>query len=171
MRNYGDILNRPKVFFITFNVYRRRRLLDLDQPKRIILGVLEALRLQAGLKCIGFVIMPNHVHALLWIPAGQSLSFVMHEWKRRSSLLIRTWYTAKAANYFREFGMGRRFWQPKYYPFEIESREKAEEILDYMHLNPTRSQLVQRAVDWKWSSARWYLARRTVGVPIEWVDF
>jgi REP-associated tyrosine transposase len=31
------------VHFITFSVYRKRRLLDLDQPKRIVLGVLNHL--------------------------------------------------------------------------------------------------------------------------------
>ena len=31
------------VFFVTFSVYKRRRLLDLDQPKRIVLGVLNHL--------------------------------------------------------------------------------------------------------------------------------
>jgi hypothetical protein len=28
------------VFFLTFSVFKRRRLLDLDQPKRILLEVL-----------------------------------------------------------------------------------------------------------------------------------
>ncbi len=27
---------------------------------------------------------------------------------------------------------------------------------------------VDQAVDWKWSSARWYANGRTVGVPIQW---
>ncbi len=158
------------IHFLTFNVYRRRRLLDLDQPKRIVLGVLGTLRHEIGLKCIGFVIMPNHIHALIWLPPDQTLRYFMHEWKRRSSREIREWYAAKAANYFQEFGFGKRFWQPKYHSFEIDNARKVEEKLDYMHLNPTRAGLVSRAVDWKWSSARWYLLRKSVGIPIEWVD-
>ncbi|MEO8496784.1 MAG: hypothetical protein ABI614_17075, partial [Planctomycetota bacterium] len=31
------------VFFVTFSVYRRRRLLDADHPQRIVLGVLNHL--------------------------------------------------------------------------------------------------------------------------------
>lgn len=59
-------------------------------------------------------------------------------------------------------------WQPRYYGFNIWSRCKVEEKLDYMHLNPVRAGLVSRAVDWPWSSARWYLEHKSVGVPILW---
>jgi putative transposase len=47
------------------------------------------------------------------------------------------------------------------------SEKKLEEKLDYMHLNPVRRGLVLRAVDWKWSSARWYLQRKSVGIKIQ----
>ena len=153
-----------------FPVFRRRRLLDHDHPKRIVLGVLNALLAETSSRCIGFVLMPDHVHAVLWFPQTGQLSAFMHEWKRRSSLNIRKWYREDARHYSAEFGEGDRFWQPKYYSFEIFSRQKLEEKLTYMHMNPVRKGIVDRAVDWRWSSARWYEERRTVGVPIEWVD-
>ena len=60
--------------------------------------------------------------------------------------------------------------QPTYYSFEIYRRSKLEEKLRYMHDNPVRSGLVEQATDWKWSPARWYEWRRSVGVPIQWVE-
>ena len=156
--------------FITFSVYRRRRLLDHDHPKRIVLGVLNDLLRETSSRCLGFVLMPDHVHAIVWFPKTGQLSRFMHEWKRRSSLNIRAWYREEEPQYFRDFGEGDRFWQPKYYSFEIYRRRKLEEKLTYMHLNPVRKGFVERAIDWKWSSARWYELRRTVGVAIEWVD-
>lgn len=114
--------------------------------------------------------MPNHVHAITWLPMPGQLSKFMQGWKRKSSFHIRNWYRENASNYFDDFGMGDKFWQPKYYSFEIENRKKLEEKLNYMHLNPVRSGLVQKAVQWKWSSARWYEKRVSVGVPIDWVD-
>ena len=55
--------------FVTFSCHKRRRLLDEDQPKRIVLGQLnDQLRRQSA-RCIGFVIMPDHVHARTVIPA------------------------------------------------------------------------------------------------------
>jgi hypothetical protein len=32
-----------------------------------------------------------------------------------------------------------------------------EAAIEYIHMNPVRRGLVKRAVDWKWSSASWYL--------------
>ena len=61
------------------------------------------------------------------------------------------------------------FWQPKYYAFNLYSRQKAEEKLDYMHKNPVTAGLVERAVDWRWSSAQHYLLGEPSNVPLEWI--
>ena len=158
------------VHFVTFGVTRRRRLLDLDQPKRLVLGVLNHQLSAMDARCSGFVLMPDHVHALLWLPQPQELARFLHGWKRMSSFRIRQWYAQKAANYFAGCGAGERFWQPKSYVFHIYSERKLLEKLDYMHLNPVRAKLVERAEDWRWSSARWYVRRQTVGVPIWWPE-
>ena len=35
--------------------------------------------------------------------------------------------------------------------------------INYIHENPVRRGLVTRGIDWKWSSARWYVSdRKTV---------
>jgi putative transposase len=114
--------------------------------------------------------MPDHVHAIVWFPVTGQLSRFMHGWKRMSSFHIGQWYRKVSPKYFESFGEGDRFWTPKYYSFEIYSPRKLEEKLTYMHLNPVRAGLVDRAIAWKWSSARWYDQRRSVGVPIRWGD-
>jgi putative transposase len=58
-------------------------------------------------------------------------------------------------------------WQPKYYVFNVFSEIKAREKLDYMHNNPVKAGLVDNPVDWPYSSARWYLLRKAVGVDIK----
>lgn len=32
-------------------------------------------------------------------------------------------------------------------------------MIDYIHLNPVRKELVERASQWKWSSAGWFEGR------------
>jgi putative transposase len=39
-----------------------------------------------------------------------------------------------------------------------------------MHKNPVDRGLVERAVDYRWSSARWWLEGRPVGVPLAWIE-
>ena len=156
--------------FVTFSCHRRRRLLDLDHPKRLLLGQFNSQLTLQSAKCVGFVVMPDHVHAVIWFPQSGQLRRFMQSWKRTSSYRIREWYRANKTRYFQEADEEDRFWTPKYYAFEIESQRKLEEKLVYMHLNPVRAGLVERAVDWKWSSARWYDGGRTVGVPMSWVE-
>jgi putative transposase len=155
--------------FITFSCDRRRRLLSLDEPKRIILKVLRQELQRISAKCVGYVIMPDHVHSIIWFSTPGCLSQFMHAWKRYSSRLIRQWYRVQKMRYFEKAEFGERFWQPKYHAFAIYDERKLAEKLEYMHNNPVRAGLVETAADWLWSSARWYARRITVGVPIEWV--
>jgi putative transposase len=156
--------------FVTFSCHGRRRLLDADHPKRIVLGQLNDQLQRQSAKCIGFVIMPDHVHAIIWFPQTGQLSRFMQQWKRLSSFQIREWYRQNDAHYFREYNMEEKFWTPKYYAFALYSRPKIEEKLAYMHMNPVTAGLVTKAIEWRWSSARWYLESRRVGVPISWVE-
>ncbi|MBD3674978.1 MAG: hypothetical protein HUJ26_15785 [Planctomycetaceae bacterium] len=60
--------NEKHVHFVTFSCYRRRQLLSLDSSKRIVIGQLGSRLVKHSVLCTGFVIMPDHVHALLWFP-------------------------------------------------------------------------------------------------------
>ncbi|HCS53102.1 hypothetical protein [Rubinisphaera sp.] len=52
------------IHFVTFSCYKRRKHLQHDQAKRIVIGEMGSrLAKQSGL-CLGFVIMPDHVHGL-----------------------------------------------------------------------------------------------------------
>ncbi|MBL9123726.1 MAG: transposase [Planctomycetaceae bacterium] len=155
--------------FVTFSCYRRRRLLDDDRAKRIVLGTLNAQLRRLGGRCVGFVIMPNHVHALVWFAEPGQLSEFMKQWKRTSSRrigqLLATTLVAYAGTLH-----GSRIWQAKYYGFNIYSRRKMEEKLTYMHLNPVRAGLVREACQWRWSSARHYELGKSVGVEVGWIE-
>jgi hypothetical protein len=58
--------------------------------------------------------------------------------------------------------------QPQSYGFNIWSRQKVEEKLEYMHRNPVRAGLIERAEEYRWSSALWYFECKSVGLPIRW---
>ena len=156
------------IHFVTFSCYKRRKHLQHDQAKRIVIGTMGSrLAMQQGL-CLGFVIMPDHVHALLWFPETLQLSQFMSKWKELTSKTLKTILSDRFPNYWSQIDSSEPIWQPRYYGFNIWSRAKVEEKLDYMHLNPVRAGLVERAEDWPWSSDRWYLESRPVGLPIQW---
>ncbi len=45
-----------------------------------------------------------------------------------------------------------RFWQPRFYDFNVYSAKKKREKLEYRHANPVTRKLVQHPKDWPWSS-------------------
>ena len=125
--------------FVTFSCYRRRRHLDHDRGKRIVLGVLDSqLSLQEG-RCVGFVVMPDHVHAIVWFPAADQLSHFMKQWKQRSSVQIKRLWREGLASYSGTFDPSGPVWQPRYYDFNLYAPRKIEEKLISMHLNPVRA--------------------------------
>ena len=133
--------------FITFTCHRRRKMLDEDEPKRIVLRELSSSLERSQAICAGFVLMPDHVHAVIQLSKPGQLPRFIHSWKRLSSYRIRRWFEEKRPNYLAALPAGTtdRFWQPKYYSFEIYSQEKLREKIQYMHQNPVRQGLVERA--------------------------
>jgi putative transposase len=155
--------------FVTFSCYRRRRLLDHDRAKRVVLGVLNSQLASRKATYVGFVVMPDHVHAIAWFPIPGQWSVFMQQWKRLSSHHLGRWVRSKLIHYAEKIGESDPFWQAKYYPFHLYNEEKVREKLTYMHENPVRGGLVARPCDWPFSSARSYEQGRSVGVPIGWI--
>ncbi len=46
--------------------------------------------------------------------------------------------------------------QPRFYDFNVYSRRKKRENLEYMHANPVNRGLVRNSGAWKWSSFLFY---------------
>jgi putative transposase len=162
-RVYDDELH---CHFITFSCYKRRKLLNHDRAKRIVIGTMGSqLVTHAGL-CIGFVVMPEHVHCLVWFDEPGHLSPFMNHWKDQTAHKIKKFYRDEFPEYRSRIDDADPAWQARYYPFNVFTEQKLAEKLDYIHMNPVRRGLVLRAVDWKWSSARWYLEGKPVGIPI-----
>jgi hypothetical protein len=61
----------------------------------------------------------------------------------------------------------RAFWQARFYDFNVYSRGKVKEKLNYMHANPVIRKLLRDPRDWMWRS--WSNYARDPG-PIE-IDF
>ena len=70
--------------FITFSCYKRRSILNIDAAKKIVIAIMYSqLKKQNG-SCSGFVIMPDHVHAMVWFSEPNQLSTFMKQWKQQS---------------------------------------------------------------------------------------
>lgn len=157
----------PHAHFLTFSCYRRRNLLETEHAKRIVVGQLGARLAPRDGHCLGFVVMPNHVHALIWFPEPGGLSEFMDVWKTQASRAIAAFYEQRLPNFWTTF-TDRTIWQPRFHDVNVLTAKKAEEKLDYMHANPVKAGLCDRPSDYRFSSARWYESGKPVGLPIRW---
>ena len=73
----------------------------------------EKLREHQGI-CSGFVVMPNHIHAILWFGTADSLSPFMKSWKQTSSIRLKRVLRGVAPHYAAKIPPTEPFWQPKY---------------------------------------------------------
>jgi len=154
--------------YVTFSCYKKRKLLHPDICKRIVIGNLaNQLKRQNGI-CVGFVIMPDHVHAVVWFPTEHEISPFMDKWKELTSRAITELYQTKFASYGAKIDSEDPVWQARYYDFNITSDLKLREKLDYMHNNPVRGGLAKRICDWPWSSAQGWHQQKSVGVDLSW---
>jgi len=109
-----------------------------------------------------WVIMPNHVHALIRPLAEHSLGEILHSWKSFTAKKIGTLVGGKGT-----------VWQREYFDRMIRSQQHLLVATQYVHENPVAAGLVQRATDWPFSSARdvamqemwWSRSRVVAGRP------
>jgi REP element-mobilizing transposase RayT len=115
----------------------------LKQPALAEL-VAKALRFHenARFDLLAWVVMPNHVHAVLGPRPGWTLSRILQSWKG---------YTAHEANHLLGH-TGTAFWQRESFDHLVRDDEDLHRCCHYTTTNPVNAGYCTRAEDWQWSS-------------------
>jgi len=74
--------------YLTTSTYRRARLFDSERFRKQWVVTLGELRRELGFQIIGYVLMPEHFHALIWPTAEASPSQIMQKLEDRTALFI-----------------------------------------------------------------------------------
>jgi len=156
-RRYGQ----HHLHFITCSCYRRRPLLGTARKRDVFLKILDGVRTRYRFLLVGYVVMPEHIHLLISEPKLGNPSTVMQTLKQRVARSLRRKGRRRNVNQLRLWGAGpgalpRSFWQRRFYDFNVWSKKKRIEKLNYMHMNPVKRGLVPDAKMWAWSSYRFY---------------
>jgi putative transposase len=161
-----------------FTIVTRDRLpaFQTDALKIVACKALDEARTSGGFLLFAYVIMPDHMHLITDCPKSSadvlrsvkgltarrvidylkehdyqtSLAKLQHEaWKRKHSYSL---------------------WQQEKNVFSIFSEAMFMQKANYIHLNPVRAGLVDRAIDYRWSSARIWQRQPLDDGPLR-VDF
>jgi putative transposase len=135
--------------------------------------VLDEAFQRVALRILGYCVMPDHWHMVVWPRSGQD---------RQVSEFLR-WLTVTHTQRWhaqhKTAGSGHLY-QGRFKSFPVESNEHLYTVLRYVERNPVRANLVDRAQDWRWSSlgryskgddrARQLLAAWQIDRPDDWTS-
>jgi putative transposase len=158
--------------FLTFSCYQRLPLFGNDAIKDAFVVHLDSSRARTGFRIHAWVVMPEHVHLLIWPNLPEyPVSRIAWTLKRGfARAVIARWRELDAPILDRlRLTDGRfRFWQHGGgYDRNIYSDDELAEKIQYIHENPVRRGLVRCSTDWGWSSARWYAGDRVCRLGID----
>lgn len=157
--------------FLTFSCYRRFPLLSKDRTCQWFVDALEEARTTHGFHLWAWVIMPEHIHLLLWPPFDLispdphcmqgRICGILSSIKRPMSAKAIEHLKASAPDYLRQLTVlnanriYHRFWQSgSGHDENVSEPDSLHALVEYIHLNPVRRGLVARPEDWGWSSYR-----------------
>ncbi len=169
-KNLPKFNDNSYVHFITTDTYKNRPYFRDKEFCRILLDELEFYSKKYSFVLIGYVIMPDHLHLLLWWDREEkpelSISKIMNSIKTMTAKRIKRhlFYNRGVKYVGRLTDVGQptrrpfKLWQPGFYDFNVYNKEKLLEKLNYIHHNPVRVGLVLSPDAYKWSSYRLYFS-------------
>ena len=171
------------VHFLTAKTFRSNAYLAIPNCAKILCEELESARTKYGFHVLAFVVMPDHVHLLIWWDAEMNPDLTISKiaWAikgksaRRMVVLLKTGikWVAGGNAFGYPFDPVReprdqphyRNWQYKIwqqgsgYDFNIYTQKKLAQKTDYIHANPVRAGLTTLPEDYPWSSAGFYMRK------------
>jgi putative transposase len=137
----------------------RRPLLETETARRLFVEALGAARARHHFDIWAYVIMPEHVHLLIWPrQAGYNISTILAGVKRPVA------YRAREAGLLE----GPHFWLPGGgFDSNLVKAGTVMAEVDYIHRNPVRRGLCQRPEEWRYSSAGFWAGQTDVPLAMD----
>ena len=163
---YGSPASRMElneIYFWTDTILDWNPLLSNNWFKSIIIKSWQHLINQKKIIIYGFVIMPNHLH-LLWKQTSLNGKEMPHaSFNKFTSHTFLKYLKTNDPNLLEKFKANEKerkyqFWQLNPLAVKMDSLEKFEQKLNYIHLNPLQEKwsLVDLPEMYHWSSAKYY---------------
>lgn len=129
----------------------KRTIFHRDRDYLAFEKILSEAQLRVDMRILAWCLMPNHWHLLLWPRKDRDLSEYMR--------LVAVTHTQRLHAFRKSTGTGHVY-QGRYKSFVVQEDDHFVAVARYVEANALAPGLVQRAEDWRWSSA-WRLQRES----------
>ena len=163
-------------FFVTTTVVHFAKIFtDGEMYYEILAASLNHQFQEHKAKLLAYVFMPSHLHFIVTLPEGESLSDFMRDFKKFTSTRVRQQLEQERKDQLlmtlRRNARGKRnqvfkLWMDRFDDLIIENDKTLIIKMNYIHYNPVKAGLTSRAEEWKYSSAQDYLGRKNGPLPV-----
>jgi putative transposase len=166
------VKDQHSAYFITLTVIDWVDVFSRKDYKDIVVDSLNYCIESKGLTVYEYVIMSNHMHAIVSCE-HQDLSDVIRDFKKFTSKKIiaaiqkidesrKEWLLRKFEYAGRRNSNNQlfQFWQQDYHAVELSSKKMWEQRTEYIHTNPVKAGLVDHPEEYVYGSARSYYNRK-----------
>ena len=154
------------IYFLTLTVVDWVDVFTRPAYRHIIIDSLVYCQQQKGLVLHAWVVMSNHIHMIASTKDDVSLSDILRDFKKFTSkkiikaieeepesrgnwMLYRFEYAGSNDKKIKDY----KFWQDGNEAKELVTTEFMMQKLNYLHQNPVRAEIVDKAEDYRYSSA------------------
>lgn len=175
-RNRNAFDTHGNVFFVTFTTVGFIHLFNDPVFAEVIIENLQYYQKRGDFVILAYVVMPNHIHLVVTIADGKTISGCIGNLKRITSRQIssrleqtknRTLISRLHEAAGKEPADDCRIWKPRFDCFALHDIETIRQKIAYVHNNPVKAGLVTCDVDWPYSSAAAYMGMPGGVVPID----
>ena len=149
-------------FFITAVCKDRLPVFRTDAIKELACRAIDEARRSGKFAIFAYVIMPDHIHLITDSArkASDTLRFIKGISSHRiiEHLKERGYESSLEKLRHEERARHHRYsvWDQESNVLQLTSESFFMQKVNYIHLNPVRAELVERAIDYRWSSARFW---------------
>jgi putative transposase len=161
------IRDQEAVYFVTFTIIQWLDVFIRSEYRDVFLDSIRYCQKHKGLEVYAYCIMSSHVHMIVARHGKQNLEHVIRDIKKyTSSKIIEAinnnphesrrellmWLFERAGTY-NPHNTHYQFWEQHSHPIELNTEEKLNQRLDYVHNNPVVAGIVRYPEDYLYSSA------------------
>ena len=150
MPNYRRAFIPGGTWFFTVNLLERKNNDLLVREIDLLRETVRAVRKRYPFYIDAWVVLPNHMHAVWTLPLGDA--DFSKRWRLIKSGFSRALPKTEYLSNVRKMAGERGIWQRHFWEHSIRDETDFERHVDYVHINPVKHGLVDRVVDWPYSS-------------------
>ncbi|QDS97991.1 REP-associated tyrosine transposase [Adhaeretor mobilis] len=155
LRNYSG-----QTYFFTVVTQQRKPILTTDLGRACLRTAIQYVRQELPFEVVAFVLLPDHLHTVWQLPDGDV--DYSQRWQRIKAKFTTLWREQGGPLGARSESRQKRgeqaVWQRRFFEHTCDDDTDLKRCVDYAHVNPLKHGLVERVVDWPWSSFHRFVA-------------